>query len=120
MKKNLALCLLGLTLLSLPISGEASPTPKAVAPAAESAPGSLTVELDGLVCSFCAQGLSKILKKQAELAKFDIQLSAGKLVLWPKNPAKPPESAAIHQWVEKAGLKVRSIGSLSGSGTTSQ
>lgn len=37
----------------------------------------ITMKVKGLVCPFCVQGLSKVLKKRPEIADFHVELKSG-------------------------------------------
>ena len=77
----------------------------AAAASAATTTQAVRVPLKGLVCSFCARGLSEVLKKQKAVDHFEIHLAKGEVLLWGRD-GQTPAPTEIQAWVEKAGLKV--------------
>ncbi len=77
-KAFLAVSLTGLLLVSL-TQGAAAQAPQALGML------EVTVQVDGLSCPFCAYGLEKKLRKVANVARLEIQVSEGRAVVTPKS-----------------------------------
>ena len=67
------------------------------------------IVLRGLVCSFCTRELSTILSKQNAIGNFEIRLSKGDVLIWPKDESHAPTAAQLREWVDKAGLAIKEI-----------
>ena len=48
-------------------------------------PPTIDVEVNGLVCDFCAQAVTKVFKKQDEVVDIDVNLSSKKISVWLKD-----------------------------------
>ena len=82
-------------------------------PARGSDERAIRVSVKGLVCSFCARGINDLLAKQPNVARFEIHVSTGELLIWSKSFLSRPTEDQIRNWVEKGGLQVKEIASPS-------
>ncbi len=69
---------------------------------------SVSLEIKGLSCPFCALGLEKQLRKVAAVEKADIHLKTGRTDLILK-PGRPLELKAIQRAVKEAGFTLENI-----------
>lgn len=65
-------------------------------------------KVDGMVCDFCAQGLKKVLLKEANVESVDINLTTKEVVVTPK-AGQTIEDATIKAKVDWAGYKFTGI-----------
>jgi mercuric ion binding protein len=68
----------------------------------------IEVKVKGLVCSFCVQGVEKLLKDLPGVKKLDIKLSK-QTVFMTISPKDGPDDASIRRAVKAAGYDVDSI-----------
>lgn len=66
--------------------------------------GEVHVQVKGMVCSFCAQGLTKAFKKMPEVEKIDVSLE-GKFVHLTLKKDKSLEDTKILETVKDAGYE---------------
>jgi len=94
-------------LLSLSLgTAEAQQPAPAAAPAAAPRPAErITVQVRGMVCAFCAQGLDKIFKDEPAVASVDVSLDLERMVIQLK-PGGSLEDARIRKLVGDAGFDV--------------
>jgi len=69
---------------------------------------SLTIQVDGLSCPFCAYGLEKNLKKVQGIDSVHMDMKAGKATVLLK-PDAHVDDQALRKAVEKAGFTARDI-----------
>jgi copper chaperone CopZ len=69
---------------------------------------SIRMVVDGMVCSFCAQGLVKIFKQQKGVVNLQVSLEDRALLLYIQEETELPEEE-IKELVKNAGYKVNSI-----------
>jgi copper chaperone CopZ len=77
------------------------------APAAQAAPfaADAVVQVNGMVCDFCAQAISKSFKRRAEVADIRVDLTA-KVVSLDFKPGQTLDEATIRRIVTNAGYTV--------------
>ncbi len=66
------------------------------------------VQVNGLVCDFCARALEKVFAKRDEVASFNVDLTSKVMTLGLK-PGQVLDDAAIAELVKKAGYNVVKI-----------
>lgn len=66
------------------------------------------VQIDGLVCDFCAVALEKIFNAEEKVEKISLDLTSKILTLEYKSPEKL-EDKKLHQLINDAGYSVRNI-----------
>jgi copper chaperone CopZ len=72
------------------------------------APAPIIVQVNGMVCDFCARALEKNFLKQVEVNNVAIDLTAKTLAIFLK-PGAQLEDAEIEQLVKQAGYNVENI-----------
>src|SRR5687768_1618153 len=75
---------------------------------AATAPTTIEMDVDGLVCAFCAQGIEKKLRKQAATADVLVSLEH-KLVAVALKPQKDISDEALKNLLTEAGYTLRSV-----------
>ena len=79
------------------------------APAANAAAGeTVTVNVNGLVCDFCAQSVKKVFKKRDAVETVDVDLDNGKVVVTMK-PGQTLDDATVTELIRKSGYAVTGI-----------
>lgn len=76
--------------------------------AAASAPRTIEMQVDGLVCAFCAQGISKRIGKMDASAEVFVSLENG-LVAVALKPEQDLDDASLRAALTEAGYTVRTI-----------
>ena len=84
------------------------PAPAPAPAAAPRAAERITVQVRGMVCAFCAQGLDKIFKDERGVASVDVSLDMERMVIQLK-PGAVLEDARIRKLVGDAGFDVLQI-----------
>lgn len=74
---------------------------------ASSAPRTVIVDVDGMVCNFCATNIDKTLAKLPGVKAVDVNLAAGKVVL--QATEKQPVDEDIRKAVKDAGFEPKAI-----------
>jgi copper chaperone CopZ len=72
------------------------------------APASAHVSINGLICDYCAQSLTKLFGKRSEVAKVDVDLS-GKSVHLEFHDGQSIDDATITQLITDSGYDVVAI-----------
>lgn len=73
--------------------------------AAEDKPAVYEIEVEGMVCEFCAQSLEKTLRKKMPMS--DLAISAKKgLILVQEIPENPLQPKSVRELLQKAGYPV--------------
>lgn len=80
----------------------------ASSPARAEGAHSLTATVNGMVCSFCAQGIEKKLKAMAETESVTVDLKA-KFVSVTAKPGQQLDAARVKQVIVDAGYEVREL-----------
>lgn len=102
---------LGLAALAESGARAASPA-QAGAPAPVAASARIAVDVNGLVCDFCAQALTKLFKKRKEVAAIAVDLDS-KVVTLTLAPGATLDDATITSLIAKAGyttVAIRRVG----------
>ena len=76
--------------------------------AAQPAPHTIEMQVDGLVCAFCAQGISKRIGKMDASAEVFVNLESG-LVAVALKPEQDLDDASLREALTEAGYTVRTI-----------
>lgn len=84
-----------------------TPAKSVVNPAATTGPGAV-VKINGLICDFCVQALTKTFKKQAAVRAIAVDLNAKELRLGFK-PGMSLDDATIGKLIKDAGYNVVAI-----------
>jgi copper chaperone CopZ len=92
--------------LAVPAYAQESQVPLAAEEALRSE--TILVQVNGLVCDFCARALEKIFAKREEVASFSVDLTSKVMTLGLK-PGQVLDDAAIAELVKKAGYNVVKI-----------
>ncbi|MDQ6996957.1 MAG: heavy-metal-associated domain-containing protein [Mariprofundus sp.] len=95
-------------LISLFISGFMLAAPLTSISANELKGQTVTIQVDGLSCPFCAYGLEKNLKKVTGIEGVDIDMKTGKASVAIKAGAQVDDQS-LRQAVKKAGFTAREI-----------
>lgn len=100
---------LAAALLSLGVQAQApAETPSPAPTATSDAPRSVELKVDGLVCAFCAQGISKRLSKMDATQDVFVSLENG-LVAVALKPGQDLADETLRTALTEAGYTVRSI-----------
>lgn len=95
------------SLLALPSA--IAPIPASVAHAVEPAAGeSIVLNVNGLVCDFCAESVRKMFGKEEAVQKVQVDLANGKVRVDLK-PGKSMDDAALEKLIRKSGYALVSI-----------
>src|SRR5687768_7792547 len=78
------------------------------ADAATDKPATIEMDVDGLVCAFCAQGIEKRLRKEAATADVVVSLEH-KLVAVALKPGQDLSDAALRDLLTEAGYTLRAV-----------
>jgi cation transport ATPase len=95
-----------LAALGFATSIAAAQTPPA--PAATTAPSTIEMQVDGLVCAFCAQGIEKTLRKQPATADVYVNLER-KLVAIALKPQQDITDGTLKNLLTESGYTVREM-----------
>lgn len=90
------------------VAAGASPAFAQAAPAAKAAAAGATVKVNGLVCDFCVQAITRNFRKQAAVASVQVDLDAKEVRLGFK-AGQTMADAAIRDLIVKSGYNVVSI-----------
>jgi copper chaperone CopZ len=90
-------------LVAAPLAAQGAPAAKA----AQAAPG-VTVKVNGLVCDFCVQAITRNFRKQAAVASVQVDLDAKEVRLGFK-AGQTMADAAIRDLIVKSGYNVVAI-----------
>jgi len=66
------------------------------------------VEVKGVVCSFCAQGISETVKKRAEVETVSVDIDTGDVTIVTKT-GQTLDDTTVEKLIEDAGYEVSSI-----------
>ncbi len=66
------------------------------------------VEVKGVVCSFCAQGISETIKKRAEVETVSVDIETGDVTIVTKS-GQILDDKTVEKLIEDAGYEVSSI-----------
>ena len=100
--------LLGICLLWAGLGHGRPPAPVMPSgPGAEAGPAAVQVIVKGMVCSFCVQGVEKMLRQLPAVKDLAIDLKARQVSLWVEGT--PPSDRAINETIKDAGYEVESI-----------
>ena len=68
----------------------------------------LTVNVKGMVCDFCAQAVTKVFKKKAAVETVDVDLDNGRIVVGVR-PGLSLDDATLKKMIRDAGYSLTSI-----------
>jgi mercuric ion binding protein len=66
------------------------------------------VEVKGVVCSFCAQGISETVKKRAEVETVSVDIETGDVTIVTKG-GQTLDDKTVEKLIEDAGYEISSI-----------
>jgi copper chaperone CopZ len=94
-------------------SSETTPTSPSVAPpssdsSAPAAPADIVITVDGMVCSFCVQGVERTMRRIDGVADVALSLESKTISLWMK-PDGTVEDAFLRDQIKASGFDARDI-----------